>query len=174
MEVVIQAGQRQSLTHLKIMQAHFTELLSNVRQNLAAPKLSLTVEEEKRSLGGNNLSELMNTLVAGSVDKIKTSLQDLKAIYKIKNLAISKFDYNFQLFLQSDLTFSLKPHFRTCFCSSVREGFVVAFIKFLMDTATGFCVSQTPPTLLLLLSKVCLELEASTVIYLVTNSNFKL
>lgn len=33
--------------------------------------------------------------------------------------------------------------------------------------ATGFCVTQTPPTLLLLLSKLCLELEGSTVNFLV-------
>jgi len=35
--------------------------------------------------------------------------------------------------------------------------------------ATGFCVTQTPPTLLLLLSKLCLELEGSTVNFLVRN-----
>jgi hypothetical protein len=78
MEVVVQAGQRQAQTHLKILQGHFTELLSNVRQNLAAPKMHLTLEEEKRSASINNLSELLNMLVAGSVDKIKSSLQDLK------------------------------------------------------------------------------------------------
>ncbi|CAB3365249.1 Hypothetical predicted protein [Cloeon dipterum] len=153
MEVVVQAGHRQSQTHLKNMQAHFVELLSNVRQTLAAPKLSLTVEEEKRNPSSSNLPELLNTLVAGSVDKIKSCLQDLK------------------LFLQSDLTFSLKQVFRSKFCCSVREGFVVAFIKFLMDTATGFCVPQTPPTLLLLLSKMCLEMESSTVNFLLSQTD---
>jgi hypothetical protein len=82
MEVVVQAGQRQAQTHLKILQVHFTELLSNVRQNLAAPKMHLSLEEEKRSPNVNNLSELLNMLVAGSVDKIKSSLQDLKVNIK--------------------------------------------------------------------------------------------
>ncbi|XP_059475616.1 vacuolar protein sorting-associated protein 51 homolog [Neocloeon triangulifer] len=153
MEVVVQAGGRQSQMHLKNMQAHFKELLSNVRQTLAAPKLSLTLEEEKKNLSSSNLPELLNTLVAGSVEKIKISLQDLK------------------LFLQSDLTFSLKQLFRAKFCSSVREDFLVAFIKFLMETASGFCVPQTPPTLLLLLSKMCLEMESSTVNYLLSQTD---
>lgn len=47
---------------------------------------------------------------------------------------------------------------------------MVAFVKHIMDMATGFCVTQTPPTLLLLLSKLCLELEGSTVNFLVRNA----
>ncbi|CAH2325198.1 vacuolar sorting-associated 51 homolog [Pelobates cultripes] len=61
------------------------------------------------------------------------------------------------------------------FCSQgVREGLIVAFIKSICQTARQFCESpgekgaNTPPVLLLLLSRLCLDYETSTISYILT------
>lgn len=83
----------------------------------------------------------------------------------------------FQIFSQPDLTFGLKPHFCEVFCiDNVREDLVVGFLHHLTATARGFCVSgdsKSPPALLLLLSKMCLEFETSSVHYLVSLSQLQ-
>lgn len=78
----------------------------------------------------------------------------------------------FQVFLQPELSFSLKTQFLQSFCvDEVREGLVVGFLHHLTITAAGFCngsdVPKFPPTLLLLLSKMCIEYKESNVRYLV-------
>ena len=86
---------------------------------------------------------------------------------------ISNFFKIMQVFLQSDLSFSLKPQFLQSFCvDEVRESLLVGFLHHLTATASGFCtgsdVPKFPPTLLLLLSKMCLEFKDTSVHYLVS------
>jgi len=74
--------------------------------------------------------------------------------------------------LQPDLSFSLKTQFLQSFCvDEVREGLVVGFLHHLTAIAAGFCngsdVPKFPPTLLLLLSKMCIEYKENNVRYLV-------
>ncbi|KAJ4451057.1 hypothetical protein ANN_02494 [Periplaneta americana] len=80
-----------------------------------------------------------------------------------------------EVFAQSDLTFGLKPHFREAFCiDNVREDLVVGFLHHLTATARGFCDSgdsKSPLALLLLLSKMCLEFETSSVHYLLSQTD---
>lgn len=78
----------------------------------------------------------------------------------------------FQIFLQPDLSFSLKTQFLQSFCiDEVREGLVIGFLHHLTATAGGFYngsdVPKYPPTLLLLLSKMCLEFKETGAKYLV-------
>lgn len=61
------------------------------------------------------------------------------------------------------------------FCSQgVRESLVVNFIKFVCQSSRQFCESagdkggSTPPALLLLLSRLCLDFETSTISYILT------
>lgn len=61
------------------------------------------------------------------------------------------------------------------FCSQgVRESLVVNFIKFVCQSSRQFCESagdkggSTPPVLLLLLSRLCLDYETSTISYILT------
>lgn len=53
----------------------------------------------------------------------------------------------------------------------VREGLIVGFLHHLVITANGFCtgpdIPKFPPTLLLLLSKMCIEFKENNVKYLV-------
>ena len=77
----------------------------------------------------------------------------------------------------SDSSLSLPPpaHTQGEFCSQgVREGLIVSFIKSICQTARQFCESasdkggSTPPALLLLLSRLCLDYETSTISYILT------
>ena len=61
------------------------------------------------------------------------------------------------------------------FCShGVRESLVVNFIMFVCQSSRQFCESagdrggSTPPALLLLLSRLCLDYETSTITYILT------
>jgi hypothetical protein len=61
------------------------------------------------------------------------------------------------------------------FCSQgVREGLIVGFIRSVCQTAQSFCDSPgekggaTPPALLLLLSRLCLDYETATISYILT------
>lgn len=62
------------------------------------------------------------------------------------------------------------------FCvEAVREGLVVAFVRWLCRTARGFADSPAergapaaPPALLLLLARLCLDYEATTISYILT------
>lgn len=145
-DIVINAGRRQCRNHLHSLKQHLNEALVKVRQILATK----TTQE-----GDGGLAELQATLVMPIIEKVKGVLQDLL------------------VFLQSDLSFSLKPQFLQSFCvDEVRESLVVGFLHHLTATASGFCtgsdVPKFPPTLLLLLSKMCLEFKDSSVNYLLT------
>ncbi|XP_068084735.1 vacuolar protein sorting-associated protein 51 homolog [Anabrus simplex] len=148
-DIVLRAGRRQCRFHLQTLKAHFADTLTRVRQSLAAPKL---ISQDGDN--SNSLSELLTSLVLATVEKVKGVLQDLL------------------VFAQPDLTFGLKPHFREAFCvDNVREELVVGFLHHLTATARGFCDSadsKAPPSLLLLLSKMCLEFETSSVHYLLS------
>lgn len=151
-EIVIRAGRRQCRSHLHALKAHFSECLTRVRQSLAVPRLitSPTTDTPSSSL----TTELLTQLVLATVEKIKGVLQDL------------------MVFLQPDLAFASNPKFLEAFCvDSVREGLVVGFIHHLTATARSFTTnSANPPALplLLILSKMCLEYEATNVHYLLS------
>lgn len=70
------------------------------------------------------------------------------------------------------MSFSLKTQFLQNFCvDEVREGLVVGFLHHVMIIASGFYsgsdIPKFPPTLLLLLSKMCIEYKENNVKYLV-------
>lgn len=73
-------------------------------------------------------------------------------------------------FTQPKHTFAVKAEFRRKFCRDlVREGVVVAFFLHITDTLLQFCHKKDKdPVLLLVLSRMCLDLHTSTVHYLVS------
>ncbi|XP_063982097.1 vacuolar protein sorting-associated protein 51 homolog isoform X1 [Diachasmimorpha longicaudata] len=143
--IVKNAGRKQCRSHLNSLKQHLNETLVKVRQTLATKVTS------DNNDGG--LAELQAHLVMPIIEKIKGVLQDLSA------------------FLQSDLSFNLKAQFFESFCvEEVREGLLIGFLHHLTAVAAGFCTSSDvpkyPPTLLLLLSKMCIEFKESSIHYL--------
>ncbi|KAK0076325.1 hypothetical protein PV325_005574 [Microctonus aethiopoides] len=148
-EIVINAGRKQCRNHLNNLKQHLNETLVKVRQTLAT---KVTQDND----GG--LVELQALLVMPTIEKVKGVLQDLS------------------VFLQSDLSFSLKPQFLETFCvEEVREGLVIGFLHHLTAVAAGFCtgsdIPKYPPTLLLLLSKMCIEFKDNSIHYLLSTTD---
>uniref|UniRef100_A0A8C7X0X7 Vacuolar protein sorting-associated protein 51 homolog n=1 Tax=Oryzias sinensis TaxID=183150 RepID=A0A8C7X0X7_9TELE len=167
-EIVIRAATERVKQYLAALQSFYMDSLTDVRQALAAPRLSVaggTGSGGGPHLGGgatsrdapNSLPELLSILSASILNQIKSVLASV------------------HLFTAKDITFSNKPYFKGEFCSQgVRESLVVNFIKFVCQSSRQFCESagdkggSTPPALLLLLSRLCLDFETSTISYILT------
>lgn len=164
-EIVIRAATERVKQYLSALQSFYMDSLTDVRQALAAPRLSVAGASSGALLGGpasgrdapSSLPELLSSLSASILNQIKSVLASV------------------HLFTAKDITFSNKPYFKGEFCSQgVRESLVVSFIKFVCQSSRQFCESagdkggSTPPALLLLLSRLCLDYETSTISYILT------
>ncbi|XP_056140923.1 vacuolar protein sorting-associated protein 51 homolog isoform X2 [Lampris incognitus] len=167
-EIVMRAANERVKQYLSALQSFYLDSLTDVRQALAAPRL--TVASASGSATGahhggpssgrdapTSLPELLYSLSTSVVNQIKSVLASV------------------HLFTAKDITFSNKPYFKGEFCSQgVRESLVVNFIKFVCQSSRQFCESagdkggSTPPALLLLLSRLCLDYETSTISYILT------
>uniref|UniRef100_A0A671U5X3 Vacuolar protein sorting-associated protein 51 homolog n=1 Tax=Sparus aurata TaxID=8175 RepID=A0A671U5X3_SPAAU len=148
--IVIRAATERVKQYLAALQSFYMDSLTDVRQALATPRLSV-------ANAPNSLPELLSSLSASILNQIKSVLASV------------------HLFTAKDITFSNKPYFKGDFCSQgVRESLVVSFIKFVCQSSRQFCESagdkggSTPPALLLLLSRLCLDYETSTISYILT------
>lgn len=167
-KIVMRAATERVKQYLSALQSFYMDSLTDVRQALATPRLSVAgpaVAGGGTHLGGlsssrdapNSLPELLSSLSASILNQIKSVLASV------------------HLFTAKDITFSNKPYFKGEFCSQgVRESLVVSFIKFVCQSSRQFCESagdkggSTPPALLLLLSRLCLDYETSTISYILT------
>uniref|UniRef100_A0A671PQN5 Vacuolar protein sorting-associated protein 51 homolog n=1 Tax=Sinocyclocheilus anshuiensis TaxID=1608454 RepID=A0A671PQN5_9TELE len=148
-EIVVRAARERIKQYLSALQTFYHDSLTDVRQALAAPRLAV---------GGASASgELLTSLSNFILNQLKSVLASV------------------HLFTAKDITFSNKPYFKGEFCSQgVREGLVVSFIKFICQSSRQYCESagdrggSTPPALLLLLSRLCLDYETSTISYILT------
>uniref|UniRef100_A0A3B4Y3K3 Vacuolar protein sorting-associated protein 51 homolog n=1 Tax=Seriola lalandi dorsalis TaxID=1841481 RepID=A0A3B4Y3K3_SERLL len=148
-EIVVRAATERVKQYLSALQSFYMDSLTDVRQALATPRLSVA--------GASVAGELLSSLSASILNQIKSVLASV------------------HLFTAKDITFSNKPYFKGEFCSQgVRESLVVSFIKFVCQSSRQFCESagdkggSTPPALLLLLSRLCLDYETSTISYILT------
>uniref|UniRef100_A0A3Q2Z824 Vacuolar protein sorting-associated protein 51 homolog n=1 Tax=Hippocampus comes TaxID=109280 RepID=A0A3Q2Z824_HIPCM len=164
-EIVIRAATERVKQYLAALQSFYMDSLTDVRQALATPRLSLAAPGAGSHFGGStsgrdapsSLPELLSSLSASILNQIKSVLASV------------------HLFTAKDITFSNKPYFKGEFCcQGVRESLVVSFIKFVCQSSRQFCESagdkggSTPPALLLLLSRLCLDYETSTISYILT------
>ncbi|ELU14198.1 hypothetical protein CAPTEDRAFT_169961 [Capitella teleta] len=148
-EIVSRAARDRVSHYLHSLQQHYADCLTDIRQNLAAPRMLARPD-------GNPLSDLLQGLNSSLLDQMKSVLSNLQA------------------FIASDITFAMKPYFRGLFCvQDVRQGLVVAFLEHINAVCIEFCEAPSdkgavPPALLLILSRLCLDLEQSTISYLLT------
>ncbi|XP_029375257.1 vacuolar protein sorting-associated protein 51 homolog isoform X2 [Echeneis naucrates] len=156
-EIVIRAATERVKQYLSALQSFYMDSLTDVRQALATPRLSVAGGPGPGRDAPNSLPELLSSLSASILNQIKSVLASV------------------HLFTAKDITFSNKPYFKGEFCSQgVRESLVVSFIKFVCQSSRHFCESagdkggSTPPALLLLLSRLCLDYETSTISYILT------
>ncbi|XP_016348993.1 vacuolar protein sorting-associated protein 51 homolog [Sinocyclocheilus anshuiensis] len=161
-EIVVRAARERIKQYLSALQTFYHDSLTDVRQALAAPRLS--VGGASASGGGATSKD-----ATPSLPELLTSLSNF-ILNQLKSVLASV-----HLFTAKDITFSNKPYFKGEFCSQgVREGLVVSFIKFICQSSRQYCESagdrggSTPPALLLLLSRLCLDYETSTISYILT------
>ncbi|XP_060076559.1 vacuolar protein sorting-associated protein 51 homolog [Ylistrum balloti] len=149
-EIVSRAAKDRVGHYLQALRQNFADCLTDIRQNLAAPRL---VGKQDSSA---QLSDLLHSTQSAILEQIKSVLGNLQA------------------FTASDITFAMKPYFRGPFCTiDVREGLIVGFLNHINSVCEEFCEGtgdrgSVPPALLLILSRLCLDFEASTISYLLT------
>ena len=128
---------------LNKLKSQLDEDLLEIRKALVTPK------PMSENNGGPDLRSLNRKLLSGLGDRLRKHMTDL------------------QSFLKQELSFTT-TNFRRSFCrSAVREGIYVAHFKQIIKICQDFCSDDTtdrtvPPLLLLLLSRTCLDLQAST------------
>ncbi|XP_005426618.1 vacuolar protein sorting-associated protein 51 homolog, partial [Geospiza fortis] len=142
-------------------------LRTRLREETLDPKeltecveMLLQLEEPAEELSEEFLSlpDLLATLAASVLGQLKAVLAYV------------------QLFTARDVAFASLPYFKGEFCvTAVREGLVVAFVRWLCRTARGFAdglaeqgAPAAPPALLLFLARLCLDYENSTISYILT------
>ncbi|KAM6970374.1 vacuolar protein sorting-associated protein 51 homolog [Aplochiton taeniatus] len=167
-EIVVRAARERIRQYLSALQSFYLDSLTDVRQALAAPRLSMAAASVAGS-GGNLGGPVLGKDTPASLPELLSSLS-ASILNQIKSVLASV-----HLFTAKDIAFSNKPYFKGEFCSQgVRESLVVSFIKFVCQSSRQFCESagdrggSTPPALLLLLSRLCLDYETSTISYILT------
>ncbi|BFY98177.1 hypothetical protein BsWGS_01215 [Bradybaena similaris] len=148
---IVSKGAKDRVAHyLKSLKQHFADCLTDIRQSLAAPRVGGKQDH------GTRLADLLGSMQSSVVEQFKSVLGNLQA------------------FIASDITFAMKPYFRGPFCSQdVREGLVVAFVKHVCTVCNDFCEvpgdkTTSPPALLLILSRFCIDLENAAISYLLS------
>ncbi|XP_043642189.1 vacuolar protein sorting-associated protein 51 homolog [Drosophila teissieri] len=134
--IIISAAHQLCDAHAKNLKDHFADSLSAVRLSLVSAKSD--------AAAGLNLGDLISNLYVSMVEKIKGVLQDLL------------------IFLRTDWSFNIKAEHKGALCvEGIRENLLIGFLRHIAKVMCGFgdASSSSPPNLLLVLSKTCLELE---------------
>ncbi|ALC42067.1 CG15087 [Drosophila busckii] len=132
LDIIIAAAHQLCDAHSKSLKDHFADSLSAVRLSLVSAKNDV------------QLNDLISNLYVAMVEKIKGVLQDLL------------------IFLRTDWSFNIKAEHKGALCvEGIREQLLIGFLRHISKVMCGFAdaSSSSPPNLLLVLSKTCLELE---------------
>ncbi|XP_067631677.1 vacuolar protein sorting-associated protein 51 homolog [Eurosta solidaginis] len=144
-DIIIAAAHQLCEVHTKSLKDHFSDSLSSVRLALVSTKCD--------SNNGANLNELITNLYVSMVEKVKGILQDLL------------------VFLQTDWSFNIKAEYKGGLCvEGMRENLLIGFLRHISKIMCSFAdaSSSSPPNLLLVLSKTCIEMEQNGVHILIT------
>ncbi|ETN59216.1 Protein fat-free [Anopheles darlingi] len=167
LDIIVNAAQQLCQTHMKCLKDHFNDSLSSVRLALVS---STTTSATAGSSSGVS-SQTSGTSVPGTANSnINNATGSLREL--ISNLYISTIEkvkglmQDLLIFLQPEWSFNLKGDPKGIQCiEGIRENLLVAFLRHFCSTVNGYgnVSSTAPPTLLLVLSKVCLEMERAGV-----------
>ncbi|XP_039969339.1 vacuolar protein sorting-associated protein 51 homolog isoform X2 [Bactrocera neohumeralis] len=144
-DIIIAAAHQLCEAHSKSLKDHFSDSLSSVRLALVSAKSD--------NNNGANLNELITNLYMSMVEKVKGVLQDLL------------------VFLQTDWSFNIKADYKGGLCvEGIRESLLIGFLRHISKMMCSFAEisSPSPPNLLLVLSKTCVEMEQNGVHILIT------
>lgn len=140
MDIIISAAHQLCKVHQKNLKDHFSDNLSSLRLSL------VSVKSDTNSL---NLNELVSNLYVSTIEKAKGVLQDLL------------------VFIKTEWSFNIKAEFKGSLCiDGIRENLLVEYLRHiskLMGSFADLNISSSPPNLLLVLSKTCLELDQNGV-----------
>lgn len=142
-DIIISAAHQLCEVHSKNLKNSFSDKLSSIRISLVSAKNDTTL----------NLADLISTLYMSTVEKVKGVLQDLL------------------VFLETDWAFNIKADFKESLCvEGIRENLLVGFLRHFSKIMNSFTHlnSASPPNLLLVLSKTCVEMEQNGVHVLLT------
>uniref|UniRef100_A0AAG5D9Y8 Vacuolar protein sorting-associated protein 51 homolog n=1 Tax=Anopheles atroparvus TaxID=41427 RepID=A0AAG5D9Y8_ANOAO len=170
LDIIVGAAQQLCQAHMKSLKDHFADSLSSIRLALVSSNTVSTSNSGSASssqstsvtagsggqgipassggTGSGGLRELISNLYISTIEKVKGLMQDLL------------------IFLQPEWSFNLKSDPKGIQCiEGIRENLLVAFLRHFCCTVNGYgSISSTaPPTLLLVLSKVCLEMDRAGV-----------
>lgn len=125
-------------SHLQNLKDHFNDRLSALRLQLAT-----TVRHDSED-SSPSFNEMIATLYFAVIEKAKGVLQDL------------------QIFLLPEWSFNLKSTYKETLCvTGIRENLLVVYLRHILISVNSFgdIQSSSPPNLLLILVKLCLELD---------------
>lgn len=134
-DLIIYSVHQLCQSHFKVLKDSFSDSLSSIR---------LTLVTSKNDGSAASLHELIGTLYVNTIEKVKGVLQDL------------------MVFLSPEWSFNIKTEHKGASCiEGIRENLLVAFLRHIASVMTSFADfnSSCPANLLLVLSKVCLNLE---------------
>ncbi|XP_053685419.1 vacuolar protein sorting-associated protein 51 homolog [Sabethes cyaneus] len=148
-DIIINAVYQLCRAHSKSLRDHFADNLSSIRLAL----VSVKSDGSSSSSSQSGLKELISNLFVSTMEKVKGLLQDLL------------------IFQQPEWSFNLKADEKGADCiEGIRENLLVGFLRHICTTMNAFgnINSSSPPTLLLILSKMCLEMDKTGVHVLIS------
>lgn len=145
LEIIVNAAEKLCNFHIKNIKDSFSDSLSSVRLSLVTGKGDVgSSAAATATRSSSDLMELVNRLYVTTNEKIKVVLNDLL------------------IFIKPDWSFNIKSIPKGVACiEGIRENVVVGFLDYISTTmiSYGDVNLACPPNLLLVFSKVCLEME---------------
>lgn len=139
-EIIVNAANQLCNFHLKKLKESFSDSLSSIRLSLVTGSKS----DSGHAVASSDLMDLVNRLYVTTNEKIKVVIHDLL------------------IFIKPEWKFKIKSHPKGRQCvEGIRENLVIGFINHIAATMISYSdISLAcPPNLLLVFSKMCLEME---------------
>jgi len=142
LDVVLAVSKEFCKAASKQLEDKLHETLMDARQAIAQPR--------KGSDNALNLQEVSTALLTAIADNVRSTFDTL------------------QTFLDPELSFSAKTYYRNTFCMTmVQDGVLLEHFYHIVSVCSKFSTMRSvPSSLLLLLSRTCLDLHTSTTNYL--------